>query len=269
MAVASFLGLGLRPFVALAGRVEDVLLGSRAALLLALLAVLKVVLFAVLFLVEVFQWLVFELELLLLLVHLELEGLVVGLTTGVVVDGLLEFLGDSLELVGNSGGAELNLGLDFLSDTDEGVEFHLVQIGGSTGLSDFDGGFSLDGGLGGVSDLVVDLDASLSLLVAGVGFGDGFTDDVEASGLWHGGGNLVGGGSTGNADESLVQLVVHDELGEVLEGVFGVLAVNLLDGGGLAVNGLDDGLLSGDGDGVNQSTLDVSSDFDRVSLSRV
>ena len=129
--------------------------------------------------------------------------------------------------------------------------------------------FSLEGCSGGVGDLVVDLDTSLSLLFVGVGLCDGVTDDMEAAGLGHGGRGLVGGFSPCNANESLVQVIGHDELGEILEGVFGVFVVDFLDGGGLVVDGLDDGLLSGHGDGVNETTLDVSSDFDRVSISGV
>lgn len=109
-----------------------------------------------------------------------------------------------------------------------------------------------------------DLDASRSLLLVGVGFGDGFTDNLKSSRLGHGGGGLVASITTGNADESLFLLVGND-LEQVLEGVLGVLVVDFVNGGGLLVQGLDDSLLASDGAGEDNSVLDGTS-LNRVSL---
>lgn len=116
---------------------------------------------------------------------------------------------------------------------------------------------------------MVDLDASRFLLGLIVRLGDGLSDDSKTSRLWHGGGDLVGCLASGDANKSGIHFVGDDGLDQVLEGVLGVLVVNFFNGGRLLVQRLDDGSLSGDGSGENDSSVDVGANLDGVSLDGV
>jgi len=189
----------------------------------------------------------------------------------------VDTLGGTLEVESRSpkggwdvGGAlELNLGLNLLCNLDQGLEFHLGEVLSSTGLSDGQGGLSKDGVLGDILDLVLNLDASASLLRVGVGLGDGFPNVSKSSLGGHGGGNLVRGPSSRHPNEGLVHLGRDDGLDQVLERVLGLLVVNLLNGGGLLGDGFDVSLLSGDGQSHHDPLVDGGARLNSVSLDRV
>lgn len=196
--------------------------------------------------------------------HLEVLGLV-----GKALSGLLEVPGSFPQGGGDVITLQLNLGLELVAHLEQSLEPEFLQVLGGAGLADLNLGLSEDLVDGSILDLKVDLDTSSILLLVGVGLGDGFTDDAESTGLGEGGGNLVGSGSTGNPHKAGVLVLGPDGLDQVLEGVLGLGVVDFINGVGLLVQGLDNGLLSGDGNGENHSALDVSSDFHGVSLGGV
>jgi len=113
------------------------------------------------------------------------------------------------------------------------------------------------------------LEAEVVLLFVLAALGDGFTDNLQSSVLGEGVSSLVGSGSLRNTEESLILIVIPDELEEELESALGGFRVDFINGGGPVVQRLNHGLLTSDGEGCDVSLADVSSRFDGVSLCRV
>lgn len=184
-----------------------------------------------------------------------------GLWARSLNDGL-ETKSSSLELGWDVLTLELNLGLEFFGDLDDGLELHFLEVLWGTGLSNLDGGLSEHGVGGRILNLVVNLDATIVLLRAGVRLGDSFTNNLKSSRLWHGLGSHIGSLTPCDTDESFVHLGGDNGLEQVLEGVLGRPGINLVNGSRFPVQRLNDGLLSSDGSSEDESVGDISSPVD-------
>jgi len=122
---------------------------------------------------------------------------------------------------------EMNVGLD-LSGRQLEVSGHVQLLEGGAALALSDLGISNNAVLGGFLDIGVELVAFLLLLGGGVTLGDGFTNDVEGLVLGQIGSSLVSSIATGDTNEAVFHGLGESSLDQVLEGVLGILGVNLV-----------------------------------------
>jgi len=122
---------------------------------------------------------------------------------------------------------EMNVGLD-LSGRQLEVSGHVQLLEGGAALALSDLGISKNAVLGGFLDIGVELVAFVLLLGGGVTLGDGFTNDVEGLVLGQIGSSLVSSIATGDTNEAVLHGLGESSLDQVLEGVLGILGVNLV-----------------------------------------
>jgi len=122
---------------------------------------------------------------------------------------------------------EMNVGLD-LSGRQLEVSGHVQLLEGGAALALSDLGISKNAVLGGFLDIGVELVAFVLLLGGGVTLGDGFTNDVEGLMLGQIGSSLVSSIATGDTNEAVFHGLGESSLDQVLEGVLGILGVNLV-----------------------------------------
>jgi len=121
---------------------------------------------------------------------------------------------------------EMKVGLDLSGrQLEVSGHVHLLKVGAALALSDL--GVSHNVVLVDFLDIDVELVAFVLLLGGSVTLGDGFTNDVEGLVLGQIGSSLVSSIATGDTNEAVLHGLGESSLDQVLEGVLGVLGVNL------------------------------------------
>jgi len=154
----------------------------------------------------------------------DLQWLVVTLDLTVVRG--LEFVGYSSQLCRHALVFQVEVSLD-LSGRQLELSGHVQLLQGRAAIALSDLGVSNNVLLGGFLDVNVKLIAFGLLLGGGIAFGNGFTDDVKGLVFGQIGSSLVSSSTTGDTDKAVLHGLGESSLDQVLEGVLGVLGVNL------------------------------------------